>query len=368
MGRAPGFAQQVASLTEAERLLWDLVSIPSPSGQEGPAAQFLVDWMTGRGFQAFVDGAGSAVGIRGQGEREIVLLGHIDTVPGWIAPRLEGRRMYGRGTVDAKGPLATFALAAAAIEPPPGTRVVVVGATQEEAATSLGARHALGQFRPRLCLIGEPSGWERITLAYKGRLLMDWSLRCPRAHSAGPAHSPAEEAVDFWQRVQGFVASENDGRRGAFDRLDAALRELNTFDEGNYGRAEMRLGFRLPPDWPPHELERRLRSLAGGSQVQFSGHEPAYVASKNTPLVRALLRAVRAGGGQPRFVYKTGTSDMNVVGPVWKCPLAAYGPGDSSLDHTPEEHVQLDEFLRAVDVLRRALGDMLAGLVAGNER
>ncbi|UCG88391.1 MAG: M20/M25/M40 family metallo-hydrolase, partial [Gemmatimonadota bacterium] len=83
-------------------------------------------------------------------------------------------------------------------------------------------------------------------------------------------------------------------------------------------------------------------------------------AEKNTPLVRALLRAVRAEGGQPRFKLKTGTSDMNVVGPAWGCPIVAYGPGDASLDHTPNEHVEIEEFLRGVDVLAQAL-QALAG-------
>ena len=57
----------------------------------------------------------------------------------------------------------------------------------------------------------------------------------------------------------------------------------------------------------------------------------------------------------PRFVYKTGTSDMNVVGPVWQCPMLAYGPGDSTLDHTPDEHLHLDDYQRAIAVLAAAL-------------
>ena len=54
-------------------------------------------------------------------------------------------------------------------------------------------------------------------------------------------------------------------------------------------------------------------------------------------------------------MLKTGTSDMNVVAPIWKCPIVAYGPGDSSLDHTPNEHLQLDEYWKAVNVLEKTL-------------
>ena len=46
---------------------------------------------------------------------------------------------------------------------------------------------------------------------------------------------------------------------------------------------------------------------------------------------------------------------MNVVGPVWNCPILAYGPGDSALDHTPEEHLDLDEYLSAIEVLAEVL-------------
>ena len=46
---------------------------------------------------------------------------------------------------------------------------------------------------------------------------------------------------------------------------------------------------------------------------------------------------------------------MNVVGPAWKCPIVAYGPGDSALDHTPHEHLPLDEYWKAVNVIEQTL-------------
>jgi LysW-gamma-L-lysine carboxypeptidase len=55
-------------------------------------------------------------------------------------------------------------------------------------------------------------------------------------------------------------------------------------------------------------------------------------------------------------VVKTGTADMNVVAPHWpQTPIVAYGPGDSSLDHTPHEHIDLTEYLRAIEVLTATL-------------
>ncbi len=95
-------------------LLTRMVEIPSLSGEESALADFLVETMRGLGFQAHVDEAGNAVGVLGDGPTEIVLLGHLDTVPGAIPVRIEDGQLYGRGSVDAKGPLATFIAAAAA--------------------------------------------------------------------------------------------------------------------------------------------------------------------------------------------------------------------------------------------------------------
>ena len=83
-------------------------------------------------------------------------------------------------------------------------------------------------------------------------------------------------------------------------------------------------------------------------------------------LVRSFLAGIRSvdAAVQPGFVVKTGTSDMNVVAPVWQCPIVAYGPGDSALDHTPNEHLELDEYWRAVLVLEATLRQLALSLGA----
>jgi LysW-gamma-L-lysine carboxypeptidase len=340
----------------AELLLQHLVAAHSPSYHEGSAVRLLVDWMNDHGYdRAFVDESGSAVGIIGNGIHDVVLLGHIDTFPGDLPVRRDGRLLYGRGTVDAKGPLCTFAAAGARATLPENIRLIVIGAVEEEAPSSKGARHALTQYRPAACIIGEPSNWDRITLGYKGRLLLDWRWRGALAHSAGQANSPAEHAVAYWQRVCAYIEQVNAATDAVFARLDAALQAINTRDNGAYGEASLTVGFRLPPTLTPDEVEDALQP-GDGATVSARGKERAFVSDRDNLLSRAMRGAIRAEGGNPRFVHKTGTSDMNVVGPVWNCPIIAYGPGDSALDHTPDEHIDLDEYLRAVNVLARALG------------
>ena len=140
------------------------------SGSSPPAQ------MSALGFHGFVDDAGNAVGILGSGTRDIVLLGHIDTFHGYIDVRQENGKLYGRGSVDAKGCLATFVSACTQAGAREGMRFIVVGAVEEECATSKGARFAITQYGPEYCIIGEPSGWDRITLGYKGRVLVDYAL------------------------------------------------------------------------------------------------------------------------------------------------------------------------------------------------
>lgn len=342
--------------------LQELVSTPSPSGQEDAVAEYLVKRMTVLGFRAYRDEVGNVVGVLGdvRAERTIVLLGHIDTAPGLVPVRREGSRLYGRGAVDAKGPLAAFVLAAARVAPRlQGVRLMVVGAVEEE-AYSRGAHHLIHAVQPPDCvIIGEPSGWQGIALGYKGTLIVDYRLTQPQRHSANKQPPPAEAAVAFWNLLTAYAATLNQGQSKHFDTLDPTLRAIHTFGDGLEEGVEMSIGLRLPPGADVAGLQRQMQTWRDRARLVFPYSEPPFQAEKNTPLVRAFLRAIRAEGGQPRFKLKTGTSDMNVVGPAWGCPIVAYGPGDSDLDHTPDEHIEVEEFRRGVDVLTRVLEELV---------
>ncbi|MBN1201978.1 MAG: [LysW]-lysine hydrolase [Anaerolineae bacterium] len=342
-------------------LLVELVRRYSPSEQEAPAVHYLVRWMNAQGMSAHVDAAGNAVGVRGPADapHTLMLLGHIDTVPGEIPVRRENGTLYGRGSVDAKGPLCAFAEAAAQASLPPGWRVVVVGAVEEEIATSKGTHHIREHFSPDLCIIGEPSGAERITLGYKGILLIDYSLTRPAAHTARPEPTVGALGAAFWAAVQAWADDQNTGIERGFDQVWPSLRAINTSTDHFRDTLYMTVGFRLPPRLTPEAAAEAVAAFATpGADLHLYNMAPAYRGTKNNTLVRGMLAAIRAGGGQPGFVLKSGTSDMNVVGTTWDCPLIAYGPGDSSLDHTPNEHLSLDEYAQAVATLRHLIGHL----------
>lgn len=344
-----------------------LVSQYSPSGQEQEAVEWLVQRMKTLGFaRAFVDEAGDAVGVIGDGPGQIVLLGHIDTVPGQIPVKTDDDVLYGRGSVDAKGPLACFVDAVAEVGVVDGWQFVVIGAVEEE-QDSDGARHVVDQYSPDYAVVGEPNHWDRIALGYKGSAWADVTIKCPQMHSASGEQTACEAAVDVWQAVQSFAEDFNVGKKRAFDKVLPTLRGLESEMDDFQQRACLKVGVRLPPALSPDDWYLRLKDLSRlpepfVTEVSPRGYPvPAWACEKNSRLVRAFLKGIRSQGGEPRFVYKTGTADLNIVAPVWKCPALVYGPGDSGLDHTPDEHISLDEYLKSVRVLSASLAALVAG-------
>lgn len=335
-------------------LLEGLLKAYSPTLHEAPAVEYLAGQMQALGFAVTVDSLGSVIGSLGDGPREIVLLGHIDTVPGEIPVHYDGDRLYGRGAVDAKGPLACFTAAAVLAGAKSGWRITVIGAVGEE-GDSRGAWRVRDQFHPQACVIGEPSRWDHLTLGYKGSAWIEYRVRRALAHTAARAESACEAAVRFWNAVEAQTAAYNTGRERAFDQLAASLREMQSGSDGFHGSARLRINFRLPADLSTAQLLALLALQAGDAELDLLDGVECFRAEKNNALVRACLAAIRQENGKPGFLVKTGTSDMNIVGPAWGCPILAYGPGDSNLDHTPEEHISIQEYLAGVRVLTAAL-------------
>jgi LysW-gamma-L-lysine carboxypeptidase len=332
-------------------LLTEMLRAPSLCGQEDEVAAVLLDAMAAAGFDACRDEAGNVIGTTGPVDApSAVILGHMDTVPGVIPVEQRGGSLYGRGAVDAKGPLA--AAVAASARTRTRLRVTVIGAVQEE-GPSLGARHLLSRPAPDFLIIAEPSGWDSVVLGYKGSQRFTARIARPSGHTAGPEPTAPERAIEFWHRLVRWC--ETFGGEGEFDRLTPTLIRMGSHDDGLCDQAFLHVGLRLPPHVSVGEARAGVQTLLPEADFEFAPGEPAVRGDKTNPLVASFLRAIRAQGGKPRFKVKTGTSDMNVVGPVWNCPMVAYGPGDSRLDHTPNEHVPLDDYLRGIRVLTGVL-------------
>ncbi len=361
----------VPSQSKTGELLTKLVAIPSTSGNESDAVTWLTDQMSHLGFGVSVDLAGNAVGSVGTGPKNLLLLGHIDTVPGAPPVKVENGILFGRGAVDAKGSLATFVGAAANAQLPTGVRVTVIGAVGEESLGSPGASWLRDHYPPpEAVIIGEPSGYDAIVLGYKGAIGFTGRLERTLTHSAGPDRTAAELAIAFWQAVSTCLATLSDGAEPGFNTVDGTLRALNTGGDGLIEWAVQESSIRLPPQIPSATVRELIDEIAAAHNVRLEWRYNAegYRTERTSPLVAPFMAAIRQAGVKPRIKVKTGTSDMNVVGPAWGCPILAYGPGDASYDHTPDEQISLAEVDQAVAILTIVIETIAGRLAVGIER
>ena len=347
----------------ARDLLKDLVETPSVSGSEAECAALLREFFEAHGRAVEVDEVGNVRAPARDGPEDdgtsiadVLLTSHIDTVPGEIPVRIEGDEepvLWGRGSVDAKGPLA--AMAVAAVE----TGASFAGVVREE-TDSAGARHLVETRDPPDAVInGEPSGWDAITLGYRGFLAGTYSAASESGHTSRPEPNAIQHAIDWWQTVEStFPSNETDP---VFEQVTAKPVGVDggTSADGLAVEAEMDVQFRVPPSYSSAEIREVVDGTLAEGTLEWRSAIPPVMKSPRSAVARALRRAIRGEGGDPAHLRKTGTSDMNIFAASWEVPMATYGPGDSALDHTPEERLALREFDRSVEVLEAAVGHLL---------
>ncbi|MBS7645650.1 MAG: M20/M25/M40 family metallo-hydrolase [Candidatus Bathyarchaeia archaeon] len=352
----------------AVKLLEDMLRIYSPTGYESRLGGYLEEAMKNLGFHVETDRVGNVIGRIGEGDVEILLCGHMDTVPGEIPVKRIGYNLYGRGVVDAKGALAAMIMAAykAGSKDIGGKARITVACLVDEEGESRGARELAASDKPPSYLVyGEPSGVDGIIIGYKGALKVSLEVSTAPGHSASPWLYPnaVEEAFEIWRILKREVM----GSGSYFDSVTGCLTRI----EGGEGfsrtpaKCVMEMDFRVPPGIPWRRvrasIEEKALSYAEGKEnlrvrVWDGDGVDAFTASKDSPLVSAFSIAVRkATGKRPILLKKTGTSDLNILAQVWRIPMIAYGPGDSRLDHTPDEHLDVKEYLSSIEVLREAL-------------
>jgi LysW-gamma-L-lysine carboxypeptidase len=216
----------------------------------------------------------------------------------------------------------------------------------------------VSQYEPDFAIIGEPNQWDRVALGYKGSAWANITVKRGQAHTASGQQTAPEAAVEAWLKIKSYVDTFNADKQKLFDKLLPTLRGMLSDSTGFEQCATLEVGVRLPVEVSPEDWYKKLGEIIRDdhSTIEPIGFPiPAWKGEKNTQLVRAFLSGIRSQGAEPRFVYKTGTADVNIVGPVWNCPAVVYGPGDSSLDHTPNEHIRLNDYRNAVIVLSHVL-------------
>ncbi|SDR31057.1 [LysW]-lysine hydrolase [Natronobacterium texcoconense] len=349
------------SLEDARELLIDLVSIPSPTDEETEAAERLVEFFAAHGREAWIDEIGN---VRAPADDSVLLTSHVDTVPGEIPVEVqpadaedieagvadeEGEDvLWGRGSVDATGPLA--AMAAAAVR----TGVSFVGVVGEE-VDSRGSRFLVDdrESAPEAVVNGEPSGTDGITLGYRGLLAGTYVATSESGHTSRPDPNAIQHAVRWWSAVEEHF--EGDEYEPVFEQVTTKPVDVDggVSDDGLSVEATMDVQLRVPPSLDVETVCEAAEAELEVGTVTWKDEVPPVMTSPRTAVARAFRVAIRDAGEEPRLVRKTGTSDMNIYAGAWDCPIATYGPGNSDLDHAPDERLSLTEFDQSVEILER---------------
>jgi len=346
------------------------LNIYSPSGKEEAIADFLVKEMKKLGFRVRKDDIGNVIGEIGKGEPTILLCGHMDTIAGKLPVRVENNKLYGAGAVDAKAPLAAMIVAAATLarESTLKAKMLLVGAVEEE-ATSNGIKHIIKQrLQADYAIFGEPSGVENITIGYKGNLHLRITCKTETGHSSTPwlYENALDRAFELWQQIQNSLPPV-ETQKSPFYAVTACLTKMSggTANSVIPFESEIHIDLRVPPQLTSAQVFNDTKKVieqyeADNPKVQVKvsiedSNEPFEVA-KSSPIVKALSASIRKVLKKPAtLLRKTGTGDMNILGRAMNAPIVTYGPGDSHLDHTKDEHIIISEYLASIQVYKETL-------------
>jgi acetylornithine deacetylase len=354
------------SSVDPAELLAELVAIDSVNpgysvGGAGEAeiAAFVARWLDRAGLEVRVDeiapGRPNVVArARGRGGgRNLLLNGHLDTV-GYagmsdpLRPRVEGRRLYGRGACDMKTGLAAIMLAGAHAARARPAGDVVVAAVVDEELTSIGSEALAGTVDADAAVVAEPTNLD-VGIAHRGFVWLEAETAGRAAHGSRP--DLGEDAVvAMGPALTGLRDLDVDLRaRPAHPLLGTASVHASTIAGGGEwstypDRCRLAVERRTLPGETAGEVERELRGLLpenGGVRVEFV-REPL-ATDAGDPIVEALLRL--SGAKLVGLPFWTDAALFSAAG----VPSVVLGPGGAGL-HELVEWADLDQLDRAVAI------------------
>jgi LysW-gamma-L-lysine carboxypeptidase len=359
-----------AAPNDPVRLLVKALGIYSPTGTESELASYLTDQMKLLGYKRVRrDKAGNVLGEVGRGETRLLLCGHMDTVPGRLPVRKTREALYGRGAADAKSPLCAL-LVAGAQSADAGVRITFAGVTEEE-GDGAGIEQLIRD-SPNFdyAVFGEPSGADRLTIGYRGRVSLRLSVQTAGGHAGSPwAHRSAfDEFISTMARLKDYERSkavEGDHFRSV--SISPTIVRAGSYQNVIPAICEATLDLRVPTSIPSAVAVKDIRSIAeaaaDGVKVSVTAGPPteAYEADPGSTLVRAFQRAIIITlKTKPRLVRKTGTGDMNTFARKARAECLTYGPGPSTTSHTDGEMVLIKDYLGSIEVVKAAVVQLAA--------
>jgi acetylornithine deacetylase len=322
-----------------------LVDIDSTTGREGEAGRWLAACLRDLGFnvieQPVDDHRFNVIATTGA-PAHVVLSTHFDCVPPFFPSRVERRRIYGRGSCDAKGILAAQVAAADQLRREGEPRVGLLFVVGEERGSD-GAKTAnLAAGGSRFFVDGEPTD-SRLGLATRGVLRLRLKASGRAAHSSSP--ELGESAID--------------------KLLDAliALRAIEFADDPVLGKTHYTIGLitgGVAPNVvsPAAEAEVMFRTVGNAEKVRAAMSPLEPLVSIDPVLQVPPVRMATVDGFETAvFPY---TTDIPFLS-HWGQPLL-FGPGSIHVAHTAEEYIEIDELHAAVGGYVRIVRQLLRSM------
>jgi acetylornithine deacetylase len=330
-------------MTDVVALAAELLAIQSSTGSEAAAVDFVSRWLVSRGWnvttQEVTKGRANVWASRaGNG---VTFSTHLDTVPPYLPPRLEGKRLFGRGACDAKGIAAAMLCAAERLAASGEGRVDLLFVVGEEKGSD-GARAANHlPATSRFLVNGEPTE-SRLASGAKGSQRVMVRTRGRAAHSAYAelGVSAIEPMLALLPTVKSLPLPTD----GILGKTTVNIGTIHGGTEANIipSLCETELMFRIVSDVAPLR-EAITRWADGKAELEWGSHIPA----QHFHTIDGFEVAPVA--------Y---TSDIPLLS-RWGTPLL-FGPGSINVAHTTEEHIDLDELRGAVDAYERIARTLLA--------
>jgi acetylornithine deacetylase len=332
------------------QLTKQLVDLESTTYHEAPAGEFLAEYLASHGYtierQPVPQPDPAKNPAAGTGPRfnvyaslpgitpDIVLSSHMDTVPPFLGPcREDADFLYGRGTCDAKGIIATQIAAAEKLI----ALLYVVGEERDSAGALIANQTPKGS---RFLINGEPTD-NRLALASKGCLRVELRAHGKMAHSAYP--ELGDSAVDkLLAALHDIQAPPLPVVEGIGDTtLNIGVIRGGVAPNDIPDKAEAHLLIRLVG--PPEEIQQSiLRAADGRCDVTFSLKLP--------------YMHMRAIPGFDTMIAKFTTDIPSLT--AWGEPFLL-GPGSILVAHTPDEHIRKSELLECVDLYVKLANSLL---------
>ena len=331
-------------------LLKRMVAIPSVSGEEEALARYVEETARGWGLETTRDELAVRVEVRGRKPGPtIALVSHLDVVPpgkGWtrdpFTPTVEGTRLYGRGSGDAKASVSAMLSAAKDVAdaggPDAGRLLVLFGygedtrhTTMERAVETAGGIDA--------AIVGEPTNLD-LAVAQRGLMMVDLLAEGDQRH-AGYAAADGEfrNAVLILARdllkLDGLFAERSHPVLGHTTATPTML-DAGVSRNVTPPVAKAILDIRSTPDWTHDEVADVLRQALASNVVVTSQR----LVPCETPAGSRLLTVARRIRPEARTFGSPTCSDWVFLRhtDAVKC-----GPGTSRRSHTPDEYVDLPE-------------------------